>query len=245
MTGFTGGGLLGRCRFKAWKAKTARPPRNLSTPTRARGAGCCGLGEAFLATVASAADASWSIHGASTNSPGTWGCKRSRRRETGEWPPTWVVHGRDRDPDGSEEDADKTAARNRAAAHAAGLNGIITWWVALNKSSLQHNKFLVLSRNGVPVGVWTGSTNLTQGAIYGHSNVGHLIHDPAIAAAFLTYWEQLHAVTTTPQLRNSVEQNNPLPIPLPVPVFSPRRTGSDLLTLTTPTSSMRRIRART
>ena len=215
MTGFTGCGSTGALPgLRRGTPSTARPPRNLSTPTRARGAGCrAGSVKHSLLPWRPPPTPPGRSTARSTNSPGTRGCKRSRRRETGEWPPTWWCTGATGTQTGSEEDADKTAARNRAAAHAAGLNNIITWRVAPNKSSLQHNKFLVLSRNGVPVGVWTGSTNLTQGAIYGHSNVGHLIHDPAIAAAFLTYWEQLHAVTTTPQLRNWVDKTTPFPSP--------------------------------
>ena len=45
--------------------------------------------------------------------------------------------------------------------------------------------------------VWTGSTNLTQGAVFGHLNVGHLIRDPAVAQRFLDYWAQLADQTVT------------------------------------------------
>jgi phosphatidylserine/phosphatidylglycerophosphate/cardiolipin synthase-like enzyme len=43
------------------------------------------------------------------------------------------------------------------------------------------------------VAVWTGSTNLTESGIFGHSNVGHAVRDPDVAASFLAYWEQLAA----------------------------------------------------
>lgn len=60
-----------------------------------------------------------------------------------------------------------------------------------NKSYIAHNKFIVHLRDDQPVAVWTGSTNVTQGGIFGHSNVGHAVRDPAVAARFLAYWEEL------------------------------------------------------
>ena len=40
-------------------------------------------------------------------------------------------------------------------------------------AGIQHNKFLVLVRGGVPVAVWTGSTNLSESGIKGHANGVH------------------------------------------------------------------------
>lgn len=60
-----------------------------------------------------------------------------------------------------------------------------------DSSFIQHNKFLVLLKEGNPISVWTGSTNFTAGGIFGQSNVGHIVRDPPTAAAFLAYWEQL------------------------------------------------------
>jgi phosphatidylserine/phosphatidylglycerophosphate/cardiolipin synthase-like enzyme len=60
-----------------------------------------------------------------------------------------------------------------------------------NSKYISHNKFIVLLKDGKPVQVWTGSTNVTEGGIYGHSNVGHQVRDPGIAAHFLDYWEEL------------------------------------------------------
>ena len=58
-------------------------------------------------------------------------------------------------------------------------------------SAIAHNKFLVRLRGDVPEQVWTGSTNLTIGGIHGQSNVGHLVRDPATAAAYSAYWDLL------------------------------------------------------
>jgi phosphatidylserine/phosphatidylglycerophosphate/cardiolipin synthase-like enzyme len=72
----------------------------------------------------------------------------------------------------------------------AGIADIVTHREE-NKSYIAHNKFIVHIRDGQPVSVWTGSTNITRGGIFGHSNVGHSVRNPEVAARFLTYWEQL------------------------------------------------------
>jgi phosphatidylserine/phosphatidylglycerophosphate/cardiolipin synthase-like enzyme len=58
-------------------------------------------------------------------------------------------------------------------------------------SAEKHNKFLVLQKHGKTVGVWTGSTNLSEGGIFGHSNVGHAVWDGAVAQQYLDYWQVL------------------------------------------------------
>ncbi len=63
---------------------------------------------------------------------------------------------------------------------------------------IQHNKFIVLLDQGRPIEVWTGSTNLTAGGIFGQSNVGHIVRDPDIAAQYLAYWQKL---ATDPPLK--------------------------------------------
>ena len=67
-----------------------------------------------------------------------------------------------------------------------------------NTGDIQHNKFIVLLDGGRPIEVWTGSTNLTDGGIFGQSNVGHVIRDPEIASQYLEYWLQL---ATDPPLK--------------------------------------------
>jgi len=97
-------------------------------------------------------------------------------------------------------------------------------------SGIAHNKFLVLLRDGEPRAVWTGSTNISPGAIYGHSNLGHLSGDPDVAFAFHEYWKQLDTDPKTGKLREWVDANSPPPdvgvsaplVPHGVtPVFSP------------------------
>jgi phosphatidylserine/phosphatidylglycerophosphate/cardiolipin synthase-like enzyme len=99
---------------------------------------------------------------------------------------------------------------------------------------LMHNKFFVLSKNGVPSAVWTGSTNLTENGIFGHANVGHIVEDAAVAQAFREYWDRLWADSPVKApYRTANEQASPAP-PQPwnattTAVFSPRGTELDSL----------------
>jgi phosphatidylserine/phosphatidylglycerophosphate/cardiolipin synthase-like enzyme len=79
----------------------------------------------------------------------------------------------------------------------------------------------------VPVQVWTGSTNITLDGIFGHSNVGHLVRDPAVAAEYLSYWNVLATDPNLDQLHTWTSQHNVLPAGLPAPatttvLFSPQ-----------------------
>jgi hypothetical protein len=143
-----------------------------------------------------------------------------------------VIHGRDTDK--GTKDEDHTAANSRANVTAAGIEALVTWRTAEVNSALQHNKFLVLTQNGVPKAVWTGSTNLSDGGVYGHSNVGHLITDATVAAAFNAYWNQLvDNANTTDVLRTWLATNNPIataaaPTAPMTTVFSPH-SGEGIL----------------
>jgi len=109
---------------------------------------------------------------------------------------------------------------------------------------IQHNKFMVRLAGAarVPVEVWTGSTNLSEGGIHGQTNVGHWVRDAEVAASFAAYWELLSGDpgakagddTTTKRRRNAehreaVEALGDVPATiLAIPsgvttVFSPRR----------------------
>ncbi|SDP47381.1 Phosphatidylserine/phosphatidylglycerophosphate/cardiolipin synthase [Mucilaginibacter sp. OK268] len=58
---------------------------------------------------------------------------------------------------------------------------------------LQHNKYMVLLEDEQPVAVSTGSTNITEKAIFGHCNTLHIVRDPAIAENYLKHWEGLES----------------------------------------------------
>lgn len=94
-------------------------------------------------------------------------------------------------------------------------------------SYISHNKFIVLLEDGQPTQVWTGSTNLTAGGIFGHSNVGHIVRDSEVAAKYLSYWEELSGDPEAKTLRPWTEEATPVPEGLPEAdstgeVFSPR-----------------------
>jgi phosphatidylserine/phosphatidylglycerophosphate/cardiolipin synthase-like enzyme len=82
-------------------------------------------------------------------------------------------------------------------------------------NAISHNKFIILLDKGKPVQVWTGSTNMTDGGIFGHSNVGHIVRDPDVAAKYLEYWE--HLKNDPPMARKEA-----------IAIFSPRRTSTAL-----------------
>lgn len=102
-------------------------------------------------------------------------------------------------------------------------------------NAISHNKFIILLENGKPVQVWTGSTNMTDGGIFGHSNVGHIVRDSDVAAKYLEYWEHLKddpamaRKEADDQIRPFNEDHTPVPDDEPpakrtIAIFSPRRT---------------------
>lgn len=98
-----------------------------------------------------------------------------------------------------------------------------------NSSYISHNKVIILLKNNKPVQVWTGSTNITEGGIFGHANVGHVVRDRKIAMAYYDYWQQLHGDPLAKEFRPWNVENSPIPEPEPennylVPIFSPRST---------------------
>lgn len=62
-----------------------------------------------------------------------------------------------------------------------------------NPDFIQHNKFMVLLKNGQPIAVWTGSTNITEKGIFGQCNTGHILRDNVMAKKYLDYWNCLKA----------------------------------------------------
>lgn len=98
------------------------------------------------------------------------------------------------------------------------------------RPGIRHNKFLVLLQDGAPKAVWTGSTNISAGGIFGHSNVGHVVWDSGVAQRYLDYWNVLaaHEVDTA-SLRERNLQVEPTPQGTPpsdriLTLFSPRES---------------------
>lgn len=122
-------------------------------------------------------------------------------------------------------------AANEAVIDALQLGDICT--PLKNRSGIRHNKFIVLLNGGSPIAVWTGSTNISAGGIFGHSNVGHIVWDEAVAADYLRYWEQLAVPTVkSSELRALAQEVGATPDGKPpgnrvLRVFSPRDPEDD------------------
>jgi phosphatidylserine/phosphatidylglycerophosphate/cardiolipin synthase-like enzyme len=84
----------------------------------------------------------------------------------------------------------------------------------------------------VPVAVWTGGTNFSEGGIFGHSNVAHVAEDEAVARAFLDYWSALKEDPDSQTIKDRVEELTLLPtgeLPMGATVlFSPRHDEAAL-----------------
>lgn len=99
-------------------------------------------------------------------------------------------------------------------------------------SYIQHNKFAVWVNAGVAKAVWTGSTNISEGGIFGHTNVGHWVNIPAVADKYRAYWGLLQSDGSGKAFKAAVVALNgdldfaaikALPAGT-VPIFSPRNS---------------------
>lgn len=117
---------------------------------------------------------------------------------------------------------DETGNANEEQIDKAGIRSLC---LPRRNAKLMHNKFIVLSKGGKPISVWTGSTNFSRNALHGQLNVGHAIHDRAMAKAFLGYWTALKPDPAADELKDWAETNNALPpdddSDLLTPAFSP------------------------
>lgn len=125
---------------------------------------------------------------------------------------------------------DETKTKNEEMIKKAGIKGLCK--PRKNTLKIDHNKFFVLTKNGKPVQVWTGSTNISENGIFGHSNVGHVVRDTKAAAAFAAYWEQLHRDLPGDEMKAWMKEHNDAPpegdYPDIYPVFSPH-SGNKVL----------------
>jgi len=100
-------------------------------------------------------------------------------------------------------------------------------------AKLMHNKFFVLSNGTKNISVWTGSTNITENGIFGHSNLGHIVVDESVADSFMAYWERLNDdPAIAADYRNDNMTESPIPDDLETgttTIFSPRGTQLDSL----------------
>jgi phosphatidylserine/phosphatidylglycerophosphate/cardiolipin synthase-like enzyme len=127
---------------------------------------------------------------------------------------------------------DTTKDKNEAAIAKGGVD-FAKPRASAPQGAIMHNKFVVLSRKGPrgklqPIAVWTGSTNWTEGAIYGQLNVGHAIYDEKVAEAYEAYFAMLEGDLGAPAMKKKLAQLTPPPkdrdaVPHGVtPIFSPQ-----------------------
>jgi phosphatidylserine/phosphatidylglycerophosphate/cardiolipin synthase-like enzyme len=134
-----------------------------------------------------------------------------------------IVYDAVRNASKSQKD-DSPRVANEAAIDAAGIRPLCT---PRTHTTIAHNKFVVLLEDGAPVAVWTGSTNFTEGGIYGQWNGGHIVRDAAVAARYLELFRELKQDEVPKATRVFIGAQTPLPKTVKPPkgitlVFSPR-----------------------
>lgn len=121
--------------------------------------------------------------------------------------------------------ADKTWKKNEAAAIKAGLAAVCTKRTQ-NPGVIMHNKFVVLLKDGKPIAVWTGSTNWTEGGIYGQLNVGHAVYNPKVAETYEGYFQLLKKDLSDKDMKEGVRGLGAVPSTVPgpgvLPILSPQ-----------------------
>jgi phosphatidylserine/phosphatidylglycerophosphate/cardiolipin synthase-like enzyme len=142
---------------------------------------------------------------------------------------------------------DKTYAKNDAAVKAAGID--VDSATAANlklvvkprksnpQNAIMHNKFVVLLKNDgtkpVPTAVWTGSTNWTDGGVYGQLNVGHAVYEANVAALYENYFQLLFADSDAATMKHVLSGLTPVSVLLSgehkvTPIFSPQSADTML-----------------
>ena len=91
-------------------------------------------------------------------------------------------------------DADSARVGNEAALATSGIADLCK--PRTKSGGFAHNKFFVYSPAGQPAQVWTGSTNLSENGIFGHSNNAHIVRDAGVATFYRQYWDILNADQT-------------------------------------------------
>ncbi|OQP49553.1 hypothetical protein A4D02_28590 [Niastella koreensis] len=106
---------------------------------------------------------------------------------------------------------EKQTIDNQATLKSAGfkVNDKVITYARKNTDGIPHNKFIILLKNDKPLMIWTGSTNISEGGIFGHSNLGHCIKDKKVAGEYLKYWNFLKNDPSQEDLKEFVDENWP------------------------------------
>jgi phosphatidylserine/phosphatidylglycerophosphate/cardiolipin synthase-like enzyme len=191
-----------------------------------------GLEEALISFIGQAVDSNFAIHAAIYEFQ-KQKLLEALTRAAGRGVDVKVAyHARQKLKGGKADPKDKTAGRNRAAIAQAGIT-FAKPRDADPQGAIMHNKFVVLLKKGAtgsfePIGVWTGSTNWTEGAIYGQLNLGHANYNPKVAVAYNDYFQLLFNNASARDMKKHTQFLTPVPKDRSgiahgvTPVFSPQ-----------------------
>jgi len=145
-----------------------------------------------------------------------------------------------------KNEKDKTVDENREAIEKAGLQDVVVPRTK-NPQAIMHDKFVVWLKQGKeqekgkkkedgkpsPVAVWTGSTNWTDGGLYGQLNVGHAVYEPEVAATYEALFQLLSGDPEPSDLKHALASLTPVSLVLPgehkvIPIFSPQSNDTML-----------------
>lgn len=143
-----------------------------------------------------------------------------------------AYHGRVKMVKGKPDPKDTTTTKNNAAIKDAGID-FAKPRKADPQGAIMHNKFVVLLKKAdtgalAPMAVWTGSTNWTEGAIYGQLNVGHAFFDAGVAGDYEKYFQLLYADADAKTMKKGTAALSPVPAKRDdvkhglTPIFSPQ-----------------------
>jgi phosphatidylserine/phosphatidylglycerophosphate/cardiolipin synthase-like enzyme len=193
-----------------------------------------GLEEALLAYLEKAADENYALHAAvyEFQKPELLAALKAAGQRGAEVKVAY--HAREK-PGAKDE----TRAKNEAAIKAAKFGKTVQLVAreADPQGAIMHNKFVVLlkkhGKDFVPQAVWTGSTNWTDGGLYGQLNVGHAVYDPELAATYERYFQLLYADSSSDQMKDELATLTPVSLTLSgehkiTPVFSPQSNDTML-----------------
>lgn len=125
---------------------------------------------------------------------------------------------------------------NSETIHRAGLDHSGITIPRTVSEGIRHNKFTVLLHKDVPIATFLGSTNISEGGIFGHSNVGHIVWDKATAKLYYDYWVRLSQNLPINEIQPLNKEATPTPQGIPsdgsiTALFSPRDKKEENTTL--------------
>ncbi len=201
-----------------------------------------GLGEALLGFIAQANGSEWGLRVAAYEFTYPPVLQALRKAHLSGADVRIIYHARERDSEEHDKNGNvkhdtfgqvilTQAGRNRNAVRAAKIVDLCKERKAKTKSDISHNKFIVLLKNGNPEAVLTGSTNFTEGGIFGHSNLVHIVQDKTVAKAYLDYWKALLPDPETSTLAPALDTMGSIPQLPPAGtslIYSPRTSTAAL-----------------